>query len=145
MRIATKMKLPIRHNGKVTDIKPLELDPKNPGFGKPVEYREIDHKDPEVAQQLRIYRKHGKIQFAELLPCDVAAAEKFLEGNPKATPLEVNAAIKAAQGLQPKPAGRLVAGAKKDGAKKGDRNSKKAIWDARRAGEVKKSPKKSGK
>lgn len=87
MRIATKMKLPIKHDGKVTDIKPLELDPKNPGFGKPVEYRDIDHRNPQVAQQLRVYRKHGKIRFDELLKCDVdprVAAERsqVLQGNP---------------------------------------------------------------
>lgn len=40
----------------------------HPGRG---EYPQIDHKDPRVASQLEIFRKHKVFSFAEILPGDV--------------------------------------------------------------------------
>jgi hypothetical protein len=35
------------------------------------DYQTINHKDPRVAEQLRIFRKHGRISFDELLASDI--------------------------------------------------------------------------
>lgn len=67
----------------------------------------LDHKNPVVAEQLRIHRKHGRISFNELLPCDIAVGDAT-EG--KAA--DKVAAMKAAANLKPSPVGKKVKGEK---------------------------------
>lgn len=71
-------------------------------------YPMLDHKDPRVAEQLRVLRKHKRIGFDEILPSDesVLASMDIDEPNKAAKLLEKT-------GLQPKPAGRKVKGEKK--------------------------------
>jgi hypothetical protein len=59
-------------------------------------YPQVDHKDPRVAEQLRVMRKHGRISFDELLASDVELLK-----NMKGTPEEKAAALKAATSTKP--------------------------------------------
>lgn len=81
MKIKTMRSLPItayinvpEKSGKKDytkgDRKIIDLRPGNS------RYPEVDHRDPRVAAQLRIYRKHSAISFDELLPCDVEVLKK---------------------------------------------------------------------
>lgn len=106
MRIATKKKLPITHDGKVTEIKPLKLDPANPGFSLQVNYKEINHNDPVVADQLFIFRKHGFIKFDEILYQDKKIVKEILDDKnvkPEDTDAAIKKAIAEKQGLKPSP------------------------------------------
>lgn len=67
----------------------------------------IDHKDPQVAEQLRVYRKHGKITFEELLPSDV----ELLKGI-KGSTNDKFAELRRMTTRQPSPAKREVKGVK---------------------------------
>lgn len=87
MKIKSKMILPL---GKGTVLKPGTF-----------EY-DIDYKDPMIAELLRQYRKHGAIQFEELLACDVEFLKKV-----KGSPAEKAARLKAFQGVAPTPVKRM--------------------------------------
>jgi hypothetical protein len=57
-------------------------------------YQNVNHKDPRVAEQLRVLRKHTSrngVWFDELLPSDIELMSKT-----KGTPTEKAAAIRAA-------------------------------------------------
>jgi hypothetical protein len=57
-------------------------------------YKNVNHKDPRVAEQLRVLRKHTSrngVWFDELLPSDIE-----LMSNTKGTPVEKAATIMAA-------------------------------------------------
>lgn len=59
------------------------------------DYKDIDHDDPMVSEQLRIMRKHNAIGFDELLPADMEALAALPED---ATADEKIAAIKVSAG-----------------------------------------------
>lgn len=121
MKITSKMALPVTVNDKDGKKKTIVI---RPGVH---EYKEINHKDPMVAEQLRVLRKHTEkngIQFAELLPCDVVAL-KGMTG----TPEEKAEKLKASQGLR----GSVVLPAKQHpgrGAKNTESAGRKAHMEA---------------
>ena len=54
----------------------------------------LDHKDPQIAEQLRVYRKHRKIGFDELLESDVAVLASMKNVKPEDKPKELLAAVR---------------------------------------------------
>lgn len=103
MIITSKMSLPLTvfrtgKNGKETK-KTIRLCP-----GKR-SYPQVDHKDPRVAEQLRVMRKHGRISFDELLASDVELL-KNIKGTPeeKATALKAETSLKVPQPIVSVPA-----------------------------------------
>ena len=67
---------------------PVKLRPSAEG----INYRDLSLKDPVVAQQLKIHRKHGAVSFDELFPEDVT----LLKGMAKASDKEKAHALLAA-------------------------------------------------
>lgn len=68
-------------------------------------YRDIDPKDPRVAEQLRVFRKHSDrngVQFEELLPTDVEIMKKL-----KGSPQEKAEQLKVATSTKPHPVKRM--------------------------------------
>lgn len=94
----------------------------------------IDYKDPMVAEQLRVYRKHGRIGFDELLDTDVEILKTI---DPELPPEEKAKALKAAVTIKPSPVGRIV---KKKKRSNGTRTVKSGA--AAKAKDVKPEPKK---
>jgi hypothetical protein len=82
------------------------------------DYPEIDHKDPMVAEQLRVYRKHSKIGFNELLATDLEILEGMKDVPAEDKPKELLKAVM----VKPSPVGRVNKGKKK----KNGSNSKPA-------------------
>lgn len=68
----------------------------------------ISHKDPAIAEQLRVYRKHRKIGFDELLESDAAVLATLKDVKPEDKPKALIAAVS----LKPSPVGRVVKGEK---------------------------------
>jgi len=82
------------------------------------DYPMLDHKDPQVAEQLRVYRKHSRIGFDELLATDLEILKKMdpaIKGNDRAK------ALLEAVSLKKSPVGKVV---KKKKAKKSGNDSK---------------------
>ena len=76
------------------------------------DYPEIDHKDPMVAEQLRVYRKHSKIGFNELLTTDLEILKGMKNVAPEDKPKELLKAIT----IKPSPVGKVNKGKKKNGS-----------------------------
>jgi hypothetical protein len=72
------------------------------------DYPMLNHKDPAVAEQLRVYRKHSRIGFDELLETDLPILAKM----PKNEKQKAKKLLKEVT-LKPSPVGRLVKGKKK--------------------------------
>jgi len=64
----------------------------------------LDHKDPAIAEQLRVYRKHRKIGFDEILESDAAVLAALKDVKPEDQPKALIAAVT----LQPSPVGKVV-------------------------------------
>ena len=95
-------------------------------------YPMLDHKDPEIAKQLRVYRKHGRIGFDELLETDVEILKKM---DPSLKPEEKAKELLKAVSLKPSPVGKVVKGKKKNGgnnkpAKTAPKDSKTTVKQA---------------
>jgi hypothetical protein len=100
------------------------------------DYPEIDHKDPMVAEQLRVYRKHSKIGFNELLNSDLEILKGMGDVPAEDKPKELLKAVT----IKPSPVGKVVKGKKKkDGS-----NPKPAIAASPKSGSAE-SKKDSGK
>lgn len=99
---------------KITCLQPLEIAyPDKDGNVKKVltrpgshEYPMLDHKDPMVAEQLRVFRKHTRIGFDEILESDKPILAEMKDEKDKA------AKLLEKSGLQPSPVGRIVKGKK---------------------------------
>lgn len=72
------------------------------------QYPMLDHKDSSVMEQLRVYRKHSRIGFDELLETDLPILAK-MDRNEKQKAKKLLEAVT----LKPSPVGRLVKGKKK--------------------------------
>ena len=75
------------------------------------DYPEIDHKDPMVAEQLRVYRKHSKIGFNELLATDLEILKEMKDVPAEDKPKELLKAVT----VKPSPVGKVNKGKKKSG------------------------------
>lgn len=71
MIITCVMSLPVSYTDKDGKPKTVLLRPGSHN------YPMLDHKDPRVAEQLRVYRKHHRIGFDELLATDVEILKKI--------------------------------------------------------------------
>lgn len=85
-------------------------------------YPMLDHTDPMVAEQLRVFRKHTRIGFDEILESD----KPVLAGMAKDDPKKAEKLLEKT-GLQPSPVGRTVKG------KKNARKTKKSARPAAKA------------
>jgi hypothetical protein len=99
------------------------------------DYPEINHKDPMVAEQLRVYRKHSKIGFNELLATDLEILEGMKDVKAEDKPKELLKAVT----IKPSPVGKVNKGKKK---KKNGSNPKpvKAASPKSGSAEPKKDP-----
>lgn len=61
MIITTVMSVPVSYKDKDGKVKQVALKPGSHS------YPMLNHKDPMVAEQLRIFQKHGRIGFDEIL------------------------------------------------------------------------------
>jgi len=75
MQITAMSSLPINYRDKKGNENLIILKPGKHSYPK------LDYKDPMVAEQLRIYRKHRSIGFDELLACDQEML-KSINGKP---------------------------------------------------------------
>ena len=115
---------------------PVKLRPSAEG----INYRDLSLKDPVVAQQLRIHRKHGAVSFDELFPEDVT----LLKGMAKASDKEkARALLKANRPKNQNPFIQLKTISKAPKPMKPKKE--KVIGDLSGLAEPDKSGKKSGK
>lgn len=104
----------IAYPGKDGNTKKVNIRPGS------YDYPMLDHKEPMVAEQLRVLRKHSRIGFDEILETD----RPVLAAMPKDEPNKAKKLLEET-GIKPSPVGREVKGSAKR-TKKTPRSARKA-------------------